>query len=263
MLNKLIKYDFKWIYKTIIIFNFLALLFAILGRCFVSIDSSILMQIIGKICFGITISMGVSGLINALMRSWVRFIRNTYKDESYLTHTLPVSKSKIYSSKIISGIISVMLNFLVLIICLFICYYSKDTINYLKDLLELTANTYNTSVVNLLLMVFLVILFELIFILLVGYTGIIIGNKRNNHKMIHSVFTSIGLYLVSSAISLEILHIISFFSDDVKSLFMQVNTFEVGVLKTAMIYAIIIYFVYIIIYYLLSNYLFNKGVNVD
>lgn len=43
--------------------------------------------------------MIVSSLINGLMRSWVRFITNIYKDESYLTHTLTIEKKDIYLSK--------------------------------------------------------------------------------------------------------------------------------------------------------------------
>ena len=58
------------------------------------------MNIIGEICQGAMFSMMISAIINNLMRMWVRFKQNLYGDESYLTHTLPVTKASIYLSKI-------------------------------------------------------------------------------------------------------------------------------------------------------------------
>ena len=90
MLGKLLKYDLKWTYKLLIVFYLLAIFFAILGRILTDIENSFILNIIGKICIGTTVAMIVNIIINSLMRSWVRFTRNLYKDECYLTHTLPV-----------------------------------------------------------------------------------------------------------------------------------------------------------------------------
>ena len=50
-------------------------------------------------------SMVASILINTMMRSWIRFRDSIYKDESYLTHTLPVTKNNIYNSKFLQTLI--------------------------------------------------------------------------------------------------------------------------------------------------------------
>ena len=71
------------------------------------IENSLVFEIVSQIAFGTAISMMVSSLINTLMRSWVRFVRNVYKDESYLTHTLPVEKNSIYISKVITALITI------------------------------------------------------------------------------------------------------------------------------------------------------------
>lgn len=89
MLKKLLKYDLKWSYKPLVIFYILAFIFACLGRIFSEIENSMIFNIIGQICKGALIAMLVNILINNLMRVWARFIKNIYKDESYLTHTLP------------------------------------------------------------------------------------------------------------------------------------------------------------------------------
>ena len=64
------------------------------------IENSLIFNIIGNVCIGTAIAMVVNVLINNLIRVWVRFIRNSYKDESYLTHTIPVSRKTLYLSKI-------------------------------------------------------------------------------------------------------------------------------------------------------------------
>ena len=138
---------------------------------------------LSQISYGIAISMMVSSLINCIMRLWARFINNSYKDESYLTHTIPVEKRIIYASKVISALITIFTTAIVIIICLFICYYSEANIEYIKSVLEIAASTYNTTTLNLLLLASLVITMQIVFITIVGYTGIILGHKSNKNKM--------------------------------------------------------------------------------
>ena len=64
------------------------------------------------------------------------FLINLYKDESYLTHTLPIPKKTIYESKVISTLICIFTTTVVIIACLFICYYSEVNIEALKSILE-------------------------------------------------------------------------------------------------------------------------------
>ena len=117
MLGKLLKYDLKWVYKLIIIFYILAFTFSVIGRAFSTIENSLVFNIVAQIAFGTAISMMVSSLINTLMRLWVRFNRNVYKDESYLTHTLPVKKQEIFTSKVITGVVSIFTSMVVIIVC--------------------------------------------------------------------------------------------------------------------------------------------------
>ena len=126
MLGKLIKYDLKWIYKVVIVFYILATVFSVIARMCFSIENSMLFNILGKIASGVAISMVVNSIINTVMRSWARFVKNIYKDESYLTHTLPIKKNTIYLSKVLSSLISIFTSVVVSVICLFICYYSKE-----------------------------------------------------------------------------------------------------------------------------------------
>ena len=46
MLRRLLKYDFKWIYKSIVIFYSLAFIFSVIGRAFGEIENSVVFDIV-------------------------------------------------------------------------------------------------------------------------------------------------------------------------------------------------------------------------
>ena len=263
MLGKLLKYDLKWVYKLIIVFYILALTFSLIGRGFAEIENSLICEIVSKIAFGTAISMMVSGLINCLMRLWVRFTRNIYKDESYLTHTLPIEKKKIFLSKVITGIIAVFTSMVVIIICLFICYYSEANMEVLKNMLELAATTYNTTVLNLLFLIAIVIFLELVYALLIGYVGIILGHRTNKNKMAKSIVIGFILYFVFQSLTLGLIAIYGLFNPEVMNLINTTDIVNVEAIKSVMYAGIGIYIVYAIILYLLGKIYLNKGINVE
>ena len=118
MLGKLLKYDLKWIYKNLVIFYSLALIFAVIGKGLSFIDNSAAFYFLSKFSYGVSTSLLFSILINNLMRIWARVVQNVYKDEAYLTHTLPVTKKEIYLSKLFSTVITLFTSTVMIIICL-------------------------------------------------------------------------------------------------------------------------------------------------
>lgn len=263
MLGKLLKYDLKWVYKVVVVFYILAFTFSVIGRAFNEIENSLVFSITAQIAFGFAISMMASSLINCLMRLWARFLKNLYKDESYLTHTLPVEKKTIYLSKIIATLITILTTTAVIVACLFICYYSEANMEALKSVLELAASTYNTTVINLLLLVTLVIFLEIIFIVLIGFNAIILGYKSNQNKMVKTLVIGFGLYMLTQMITLVLIFVYGLFNPNVMNLINTTDIINVDAIKSVMYMGIGIYVVYIIFYYILGNKQLKKGVNVD
>ena len=263
MLGKLLKYDLKWVYKLIGIFYCLAFIFSVIGRLFETIENSLVFDIVSKIAFGFAISMMVSSLINCLMRLWARFVRNIYKDESYLTHTLPVKKKEIFASKVISGVVCIFTTMLVIIVCLFICYYSETNMEVLKGLLELAATTYNTTVLNLLSLVAIVIFLEIVYALLIGYVGIILGHKSNKNKMMRSIIIGFVLYFIFQGLTLGLIAVYGLFNSEVMNLINTTDIVNVEAIKSVMYVGIGIYVIYSIILYWLGQRSISKGVNVE
>ena len=197
------------------------------------------------------------------MRLWARFIKNCYKDESYLTHTIPVKKKTIYASKVISAFISIITTVIIILICLAICYYSEANIEMLKSILELAATTYQTTVVNILLLVSLILTMQMIWIVLIGYVGIILGHKSNTNKMLKSIVIGFGCYMVTQIVTLVIICILGIFNANIMNLINTTEMISIDAIKFLLYGAIGIYGVYLIFYYLLGRKAFEKGVNVE
>ncbi len=262
MFLKVLKYDLKFDYKNLIIFYILSLFFALTGRICSLFDNSGIMLIISKINNGIVIAMFVNIVINNLLRVWARFVLNFYKDESYLTHTLPVEKNILYLSKIVSGIITMLSSTIVIILCLFICYYSKENIELLKSSIDFVANMYESSVASFITRVFFLVFAELTFILITGYLGIIIGHKSNNGKMLKSCIYGFIFYMLSSLLVLLSVYVSGLFNSDIMNLFTSTNIM-MSVFKMLIFIVTIVYFILIIIEYLVGLKEINKGVNID
>ena len=262
MLKKLLKYDLQWCYKPLLVFYILALFFSIIVRIVGSFEQSLIVLIIDKIWCGIIIAMIVNILINCFMRNWARFVRNIYKDESYLTHTLPVSKNKIYLSKILTAIITLLTSFIVIIICLAIATLNKDTWVILKESLEQSAIYFDSSVFGLIFVMIITIFFEFLFMMMSGILGIIIGHRSNNLKIVKSIVIGFVIYMILSSMSLVVLFIAGLLNSDIMSLF---NNIEVSsnALKSMMLVGILIYAIYNLGIYFIGNKLLNKGVDVD
>ena len=263
MLGKLLKYDLKWVYKVVLVFYILSLIFSGVGRILSEIENSVLFNVVAQVFIGIAISMMVSSLINCIMRLWARFVKNIYKDESYLTHTLPVEKKKIYVSKVISAFITVFTTIVFILFCLFICYYSQANMENLKALLELAATVYNTTVVNLLLLVAFVFFLEVMFVVLIGYLGIILGHKSNKNKMVRTLIISFALYFLFQIVSLGIAYVYGLIDPNVMNIINTTDIVNVDAIKSIMYVGSVLYFVYIIILYILGKVQLAKGVNVD
>lgn len=262
MLKKLLKYDLEWCYKPLLVFYILAIFFSIIVRIVESFEQSLIVLIIDKICCGVVIAMIVNILINCFMRNWARFVRNIYKDESYLTHTLPVSKNKIYLSKILTAIITLLTSFIVIIVCLAISCLNKDTWIILKQSLEQSAIYFDSSVFSFIFVMIITIFFEFLFTMMCGILGIIIGHKSNNLKIVKSILIGFVIYMILSFMSLGALFVAGLLNSDIMSLF---NNIEVSsnVLKSMMLVGIFVYAVYNLGIYFIGNKLLNKGVNVD
>ncbi len=263
MLKKLLKYDLKNIFKLLIIFYILAMLFGVLTRVFFSFKNSLVLEILGEIAQGAAISMMCSTLINTIMRMWVRFKSHFYSDEAYLTHTLPVHKSTQYLSKILTTVITLFVSFAVVCLVLFIAYYSKENLLFFKNLLLPLAEIYDSTMIGIILLLVFVFFLEFLNILQCGFTGIILGQRKNNAKTGFSVLFGAVAFMVSQTIIVMLLFLIALFNKDFMNLFVTNTVPTVQTLKSMIYIAIFGYTLVSLIICCVNIKLFKKGVNVD
>lgn len=263
MLNKLLKYDLKYMIKNMSVFYILAIFFSISTRILFSLNQSFIINLIGQISVGCMFSMLANILINVIMRSWVRFKDSVYKDESYLTHTLPVTKNDIYNSKFIQTLIFFVFSFIVILICLFIAYYTKERWIMVKDLINSITMGLNINIIFFIIGVITVLFLEIFNLIQSGFLGIILGHKKNNNKIVFSVLYGFIVYMISQGIALLSIFIVALFNSNIMVLFKSNALLTDSSIKLLLILAIISYLLIIGLMNLICKKIFNKGVNIE
>ena len=264
MLTKLLKYDLKYMIKNMSVFYILSIFFAITTRILFNIEKSVIINIIGQISVGCMFAMIVNTLVNTIMRSWIRFRDSLYKDESYLTHTLPVTKSELYNSKFIQTLIFFFISFIIILISLFIAYYSKDNWLAITNIVKNITTGLNMSTLFFITMTIIVIFLEVFNAIQCGFLGIILGYKMNNGKTGYSVLFGFIAYLLSQSIILGLVFIYGLFDSTIMELFKTATiNIDVNAFKSLSIVSSLLYMLIIFIMSIICKKELNKGVNVE
>ena len=263
MLNKLLKYDLKYMVKNMSVFYILSLFFAITTRILFSMDQSFMINLLGQISVGCMFSMVASILINTMMRSWIRFRDSIYKDEAYLTHTLPVTKNDIYNSKFIQTLIFFIVSFVVIIISLFITYYTPDRWLLIKNGINSITTGLEFNTWLFIVSMFTVIFLEVFNAIQCGFLGIILGYMQNNGKTGYSVLFGFSAYIIAQIVVLALTFIVGLFNSSIGDLFKNNVMLDSGSFKLLTVLAIIFYLVIIFLMSIICKKELSKGVNVD
>ena len=264
MLVKLLKYDLKYMIKNMFVFYALAIFFAIITRLLFSVNETAIVKILSQISVGCLISMIANIIINTMMRSWIRFRDSLYKDESYLTHTLPVTKKELYNSKLMQTLIFFFVGFFVILLSLFIAYYSKDNWLAITSFVKTITSGLGMSTSFFLFISIIVIFLEVFNAIQCGFLGIILGHKMNNGKIGYSVLFGFIIYLIAQTIVLALVFVYGLFDASVMELFktatinVDINAFKILAVISSLLYLFII-----ICMSLICKKVLNKGVNVE
>ena len=259
MLRKLIKYDLLWMNRTLIIFYIITFVFAILMRLGENLTDSVIGSLLRHILPGFVIGAMINVIINAAIRIWVRFRQNCYKDEAYLTHTLPITRAQLYDSKVIAALISTVIAVAVVIMCFFVAFWNNDMYEYFCSLVE------NADMGFIIGGILITAFLEIIYVIAVGLFSLIVGHRRNNNRVLCSVIIGMVLYFALQAILLAVIYCIGFFDDGIKAMFESSpeNAISLNNYRTLIISADTVYLVLNVCLYALGKHYFEKGINVD
>ena len=264
MLIKLLKYDLKYMIKNMSVFYILAIFFAITTRLLSLPEQSVMIGIISNLSIGCLVAMIINIAINVMMRSWVRFRDSLYKDEAYLTHTLPVTKSDLYNSKFIQTLIFFFIGFIVVLLSLFIAFYTPDTWAIIRDYIKTITIGFNMSTLFFISMAIIIIFEELFNAILCGFLGIILGYKMNSGKVGFSVLFGFIIYLVAQSIVLGLVFVYGLLDPSIMELFKsRVININVESFKSLAVVSSILYLIIISVISIICKKILKKGVNIE
>ena len=261
MIKKLFKYDFNNMTKTLKWFYLIVIGVAILTRLVLIGKKIQLINIIGRILLGCTYSAVANVLINMFIHIPTYLNRNFYKDESYLTHTLPISKNKLFLSKCLSALTVILISVAVCVVGLLIVFLDKSFITGIKVVFESIVVGFNMPAWLIISLLVLLIFAEFCTLISMGNTAIIKANTYNQKRGIKGVIWFMAYYFGATLITLIISIIVFALTGNINALFSE--KMPQSALLTLLIISTVLYVGYVFVHYFIANKIFNKGVNVD
>lgn len=261
MLSKLLKYDIKSMLVKCLPLYLILLLGAVSFIFVLQLPQTHGISIFANIFEIFLIIIFISTFLVSAFIGVYRFYTNTFGYQGYLTNTLPVKKSTILLSNIISSCIIMLITLLVSSILI---YYVLSTAYSIKNELELL-NSIRSFTINVQVLFLQSIIFATLFTsvnLLCFFTGLTLGHAKNDHKLLYSfVYTTI-IYIIT-LIGLTLLAL--FFS--------QTQLFDISDISTKDINVLIINYllgfinltilIYSIILFIITNYNLNNKLNLQ
>jgi hypothetical protein len=164
MLRKLLKYEFKATSRTFIPVYIAILFVSLVNRLVRITDSKLVMNLSEVVLVGLFIALGVLTIIGVVQR----FKNNLLSDEGYLMFTLPVTTTKLITSKIVTTIIWSIASAVVASVSFVILMVDGDFIRNFDLIAEITKHITNMQGSDL------IIFIEVLLTLLMSYIGFIL-----------------------------------------------------------------------------------------
>ena len=220
MLRKLIKYDLKSMNRILIIIHVFLLLAAAAVRVFfterfhlVHVESGAYLAL-AFILFSLLAS-GVSFATEILIA--IRFYKNLFSYEGYLTHTLPATRSQHLAAKTIAGTFWMFLDQILLLVSIFFVIATSDVVKLYHEsqdvlLAEPQLSGLDLSAVKIILFLLLFSLINAAATVIMIYASIVIGQRFQSHPILGAVISYLGISMIFAVISAAILTAFGLFS---------------------------------------------------
>ncbi|MBQ6552639.1 MAG: hypothetical protein IJL83_03375 [Clostridia bacterium] len=215
MMKNLIKRHLLWDVKLPAYYAAFAAVSVIICRLTDPVTDSAVGLFINRLFFGIAISMAVSTVINMLIRCWVRFTHTSYKDESYLYHTLPLPRAKLYRSHLISSAVAVTVSVIFAALCALLLFINADFIDGVKAAFSTAAGAATAVLIATTL------LMEMIFLLFCGIVGTIIGYSFDGSRTLKSVLFAAAIYVCAGLAALPLVYLLGIADPAIKAIFTE------------------------------------------
>lgn len=274
MLRKLIKYDMKSLNRFLPVMHIFILLSSILIRIFITgritpqTDSD-QMNLFMLLTFILYFTIIVALSTGTYLIAGIRFYRNMFTDEGYLTRTLPVTNGTHLLSKTIAGSIWAVINMLFIYLCTYIVAwtpYIKTVVEENKDeiLVEFgfVGKYADLSISTALMILLLFSLFGAVGSIIMIYASVAFGQLFSSHRVLGAV---VSYFVITTLISVLSVVVMVLFGNETR-LMITSSSFEsefnfisyiIEVMKITGIFEIVTS----VVLYITTHYIMNKKIN--
>jgi len=216
MLGKLMKYDFKALFKYFIPMSIFILVYSCFGTLLFkagdpdAFSGDTLINVLRVLVLVAYIIMIIAYCLITQGIIVVNFYKSMVTDTGYLTHTLPVKKSTLLASKMITGCVTLLISYFILLCCLVIMLDVPTNMvfykNELREAFEL-GNHYigAAALTRFILSVLFAVLIGTVQSLSMYFVSIALGQLINRHKIVGSLVSffaiTFGIQIFSTIIS--------------------------------------------------------------
>ena len=261
MIKRLMKYDLKKMTRILLYIYAISICLAGLTRFVLIWDDIQAVKILGCIFQGLTYSAIGSIIVNTFVHILKVFIDNFYKDESYLTHTLPVNKNKLLISKYLSSLITIFASVVASFLSLFIMFYSKSFMAGLKAIINTVVSGFNMSIGLFIFLLVLIIFSQICAIMSMVFCAVVKGNMYNHKKAGMGLIWFFIYYFGSMVTTILAVVVVFAIRGNLSELTSPILNQDSFIL--ILVLGLVLYVIYAVLFYFITQKLFNKGVNVD
>ena len=261
MLNKLLKKDLSRNMRWLWILFVATIGLALVDRGCKELGANIaFFKILSIFLDSVYYALAVNVILQPFLRNFLNFTKSLYGDESYLTHTLPVTKNQIINAKFLTALIEIVCGFVCLVVSLLIMFVTPALFDGLQGLVTLIFGANVSAVVILLLFVLLVTVEFLMFISIIFFS-IVIAYRAREKRILKTFLWTVALAFLAITILVVIMVIVLVCHGvDLTS-----NTLALSgsALLSIIITGITVYVAITVVFYFLTKRAFRQGVNVD
>lgn len=261
MLSKLLKKDLKknmsWMW---ILFVSTIGLAGLTRGCRELGNSVAFFKIVTIVIEGIFYGLAVNSIIQPFLRNFLNFYKSFYSDESYLTHTLPVTKNQLIDSKYLTSLIEMLAGFATIILSILIMYARPGFTNFLKLFIS-TAITGNFSLLLVIFLFIVLVIIEFLMFLSIIDFSIVVAYKSKDKRILKTFLIAAGCAFATLAVlAICMLTVLLINGIKITSSNLVLSS---SAMYSVFITAIVLYSAATTLFYFLAKHEFNKGVNVD
>lgn len=271
MLGKLIKYDFKALNRFLLIIHGFLMISVILGRIFltgrIDFDSIELNQTLLAVTFTLYFLIFTAASFGTFIIIAIRFYKNMYSDEGYLSHTLPVTRGQHMLSKMITGSVWALIDLVLLVLSAYILIatpyvtraFNENKAAFLNEFGFETSANFQKFLIYMALLSVIGVISSVITII----ASIIIGQLFGSHRILGAVVSYFGITTVISAVTTIIFGVTGILTDTIATADAEGTfNFYKYIMEVANI-SLILTVITSVILYIVSYLIFQKKLNLN